>query len=358
MRNLDVVVVGGGPAGATAALQCSELGFNTLLVEKGTPTRHKPCGGVLPPICIDIFDDLALKIPTEVMSSPPTIGLFYVPPSGRNNGGYVRNYRLLNVNRDRFDEWLRRAAEKSGTTILHEAEFVKFERNGGIKALTRVGGNTVRYSTRFLIGADGAFSAVQRGLYNNLEMARLHILQERWSAEGDFGEYFYAFFKEDITPTYGYVVPKDGSLVVGTGVPYRHSTSASDCLSRFKEWLRREFCFNPIELENREAAAIPYGPALCGEGDVILVGDAAGFCNHLSGEGVRLAIESGMAGAEAVAEAEDSCEELASSYALRVQSLIEFIQKTHELATGMTDDGREQFVKSELARASLDLRRE
>jgi len=352
MRNLDVIVVGGGPAGATAALKCSQLGFNTLLVEKGTPTRHKACGGVLPLVCIDILDDLGLKIPAEVMSSPPTIGLFYVPPSGKNNGGDVRNYRLLNVNRDRFDEWLRRSAEKSGTTVLHEAEFVSFERDGDIKALIRVGGNAVRYSTGYLIGADGVFSSVQRQLYPSLGMDRLQVLQERWSGKGDFGEYFYAFLKGDITPTYGYVVPKDGSLLVGTGVPYEHHVAALDCIRRFKEWLRREFCFNPTQLERREATAIPYGPPLCGEGNVILVGDAAGFCNHMSGEGVRLGIESGIAGAEAVAQAENDPEELASSYRIRVRSLVEFIQRTHELAIGMTDDGREEFVRSELARVS------
>ncbi|GEM_PF-1557575 len=108
MQYFDVVVVGGGPAGAVSALKCSQLGFDTLLVEWGAPDRHKPCGGILPPLCIDILDDLGLEIPTSTICAPPTIGLFYVPPSGRRNSGYVRNYQLLNMNRDRFDEWLPR----------------------------------------------------------------------------------------------------------------------------------------------------------------------------------------------------------------------------------------------------------
>jgi len=355
MQEFDVLVVGGGPAGAASALKCSQSGFETALVEKGPSDRHKPCGGVLPTVCVDILDDLRLKIPMEVMSRPPTIGLFYVPPSGRSNGGSVRNYRLLNVNRDRFDEWLRKAAEISGATILHEAEFVKLERKGSIKSLIHVGGHEIEFSTRYLIGADGAFSAVQRQLYPSAEADYVQILQERWSAEGDFGEYFYAFFKGDITPTYSYVIPKNGSLVVGTGVPHSHHASASDSIRRFKEWLRREFAFNPIRLETREAAAIPYRLPLCGDRNIILVGDAAGFCNHLSGEGVRLAIESGIAAGEAVVQAETDCEDLSSLYTLRVQSLTEFIHRTHEFAIGMTEDGREEFVKSELARASLEL---
>ncbi len=354
MRNLDVLVVGGGPAGATLALRCSQSGFKTLLVEKGTPTRHKPCGGVLPDICIDILDDLGLKIPAEVMCSPPTIGLFYVPPSGRSNGGSVRNYRVLNVNRDRFDEWLRTAAENSGSKLLYDAEFVGFERNGDVKAFLRVGGDAVELSTRYLVGADGTSSVVKRQLCPNAGMHYLPILQERWLARGDFGEYFYAFFKGDITPAYSYVIPKNGSLMVGTGVPEGHHTSALDCIGRFREWLRREFAFNPIRLERREAAAIPYSSPLCGEGNVILVGDAGGFCNQLSGEGVRLAIESATAGAEAILQAESDHEALSSSYTAQVESLTEFIRKTHDFAIRMTDDRREEFVESELARGSLD----
>jgi len=304
------------------------------------------------------LDDLALKIPAEVMCSPPTIGLFYVPPSGRRNGGSVRNYRLLNVNRDRFDEWLRKAAEVSGATTLHRAEFVRFERNADIQALIRVGTHTIRFSTRYLIGADGTFSTVRRLLYPSLGVDYLSILQERWVATGDFGEHFYAFFKGDITPTYGYVIPKNRNLIVGTAVPHRYHMPASDSISRFKEWLRTEFAFNPMRLERRESAAIPYGSPLCGKENIILVGDAAGFCNHFSGEGIRLAIESGIAASEAVVEAESDHEPLSSSYARRVQSLAEFIQRTHEFAIGMTDDQRERFVKSELDRASLESFRE
>ena len=351
---MDVLVVGGGPAGATLALKCTQFGFKTLLVEKGTPTRHKPCGGVLPTVCISILDDLGLKIPAEVMCSPPTLGLFYVPPSGRSNGGSLRNYRVLNVNRDRFDEWLRTAAENSGARLLYEAEFVGFERNGDVKALLRVGGDAVELLTRYLVGADGTFSAVKRQLYPNLGTDYLPIVQERWSAAGDFGEYFYAFFKGDITPAYSYVIPKDGSLIVGTGVPRDHHVPALDCIRKFKEWLRGEFAFSPVHLAGRDTAAIPYSSPVCGEGNVILVGDAAGFCNHLSGEGVRLAIESAMAGAEAISQAESDHEALSSSYTARVESLTEFVRKTHDFGTRMTDDGREEFVKSELARGSLD----
>jgi flavin-dependent dehydrogenase len=356
MQSFDVIVVGGGPAGAASALKCSQLGFNTLLVEKGPPDRHKPCGGVIPTICADILCDLGLKIPSGIMCSPPMVGLFYVPPSGRKNGGYVKNYSLLNMNRDRFDGWLRKAAESSGAQILYEAEFVNLERNGSINVyvFTRAEGCVIKLSTRYLIGADGTFSAVRKQLYPNAGREALTVLQECWLAEGDLGEYFYSFLKGDITPTYGYVIPKDRLLIVGTGALKGHRPAVV-YISRFREWLRREFAFNPISLERSETAAIPYSPPTCGKENVILVGDAAGFCNPFTGEGIRHAIKSGIAAGEAVQQAEHSHEALASLYAPRVKSLTKFICTTREFAMSLTDDGRENFIRSELARISLTL---
>lgn len=354
MRDFDVIVVGGGPAGAISAIKCSQLGFKTALVEKGTLDRHKTCGGVIPDICNDMLNDIGLRIPSEVMSSPTTIGLFYVPPSGKNNGGYVNNYRLLNVDRDKFDRWLRDAAGSLGSEILHNAEFMRFEENRNIEAIVRANGNMVRLSTRYLVGADGTFSSVRRQLYPYLKMSYLPILQERWSAEGDFGQYFYAFFNGDITDSYSYMIPKDGNLIVGTGVP-RHNGSAQGCIIRFKQWLRQEFHFRPITLQRREASAIPYGlPLVCGNKNVVLVGDAAGFCNRLSGEGVRPAIQSSMAACEAIIEADSKSEFLSSLYVQHVQPLLEFIMRTHEFAQKMTDTDREEFVRTELARTSLE----
>jgi flavin-dependent dehydrogenase len=91
MPNFDVVVVGGGPAGAVSALKCSELGLNVLLMERETSARHKPCGGILPPICADlVLETVGTGIPQNVMCSPNTLGLYYVPPSGRKNSGSVK----------------------------------------------------------------------------------------------------------------------------------------------------------------------------------------------------------------------------------------------------------------------------
>jgi len=353
-ENFDVIVVGGGPGGATSAIKGSQLGYRTLLVEKQSPHRHKPCGGVLPTLCIDILGELGVKLSPDMMCTPPTLGLFYIPPSGKVNSGSMMSYRLLNINRDIFDGRLQKAAEDSGVKIMFRAEFKGLHvQDDGVDILVNFGGRDVKFSAQYLIGADGALSRVREELYSQVHMETLMVLQEWWEAEGEFSEHFYTFYKGEITPTYAYVIPKDGLLVLGAGFRRSSFKQAHICMEMFRAWLRREFSFNPILLKGREAAPLPYGMPVNGEGRVILVGDAAGFCNHFSGEGVRLAIESGVLAAESIDMVKHSDEQLSTIYDQRVDGLNKFVQRVHEFAAGLTDEDREKFVESEIKRAPL-----
>ena len=354
MHDFDVIVVGAGPAGAAAAVRCTQLQLRTLLVERGAPGRSKLCGGILPTVTTEALDELGLRIPEDAMCSPPVLGLFYVPPSGRKNGGSARNYRLLNVRRERFDLWMQEAAKAAGAELLYETEFLGFEETGEGLTVTTARGNLERFSARFLVGADGVFSKVRKQLYPASEVGTLAVLQEHWKGEGEFSDHFCALFKGEVTPTYGYVIPKDGLLVVGTGAPRNSPIPVSMCIERLKAWLHAEFAFKPTSLRMRRGAAIPYDSPACGEGNVVLVGDAAGFCNPLSGEGVRLAIESGVAAAEAAGRSRDGDGLFSSLYVERVEWLSDFVRRIQEFVTGLTDERREEFVKAELARCSLD----
>lgn len=354
MNSFDVIVSGGGPAGATSALKCAKAGFNTLLLEKEIAWRRKPCGGVVPTLCADILEEeLGLKLPREVLSSPETIGLFYVPPSGRKKAGSLRNYRLLNLNRDLFDQWLRRAAEDAGVKILYETQLLKLLGTKPVRILTKEKEGMIELESRHLIGADGVSSRVRSQLHPNTKVKTMSILQEHWQARGEFGDYFHVIYKEAITPSYAYLIPKDGLFVIGTGVPQEYPVSASACLDIFREELRREFAFEPMSLERKERGAIPYNSLFDSDGDVILVGDAAGFCNPFSGEGIRLAIESGILAAEAVAQAMNSDNSLSSIYTRQIEGLKRFIRSTYEFSTSLTDELREKYVSTELKRTPL-----
>ena len=86
-----------------------------------------------------------------------------------------------------------------------------------------------------------------------------------------------------------------------------------------------------------------------GRGNVLLVGDAAGFCNSFSEEGIRFAIENGLAVGYAVEEMKDNKGSLIENYSTETESFGTFVQKTHGLATSLTDTNRE-FVVDELKR--------
>jgi len=352
MTSYDVIVVGAGPAGVASALKCAQKGYNTLLMERDQLGRHKPCGGVTPTICADLLEDeFGLELPSDVMCSPNTLGLFYVPPSGRVNGGHLKNYRLLNLDRDRFDQWLCQTAEGSGVKVLYGAQFLEFYKSSGwIKVIVEEKGMITELRTRYLIGADGVFSKVREQLYTGLKAGTMIILQEYWKVKGEFDDFFYVILNGDITPSYAYLIPKNGLFIIGTGVPQGDHISVDTCLNKFKELLRKQFDFEPISLERREAGAIPYHSLSNGRGNVILVGDAAGFCNSFSGEGIRLAIESGIAASEAITQAEQSSGRLSSSYAKQVNGLSDFIRKTYKFSTTLQDREREQFVATQLKR--------
>lgn len=122
-------------------------------------------------------------------------------------------------------------------------------------------------------------------------------------------------------------------------------------LHKLIKWLERRLQLKPIKLLKREIAHIPYGEIQTGRGNIILVGDAAGLCNRLSGGGIRPAIETGVQASQAVKESDEKDKPLAQTYNKLIEHLKIFIKKTHKLSLQLsTDIKREEFIRNELAR--------
>ena len=152
----DVVVVGGGPSGATAAEDLARSGVKVALLDRAG--RIKPCGGAIPPRAIKDFEiddaQIVAKITTARMISP----------TGRMVDIPIENGYVGMVDREHFDEYLRDRAGKAGAERL-TGTFVRMERD---KAGTHVvwrekaTGEEKRSTTKLVIGADGARSVVAR----------------------------------------------------------------------------------------------------------------------------------------------------------------------------------------------------
>ncbi|MHA1636868.1 MAG: geranylgeranyl reductase family protein [Candidatus Thorarchaeota archaeon] len=352
IREYDVIVIGGGPAGSSTAINCANQGLSVLLLEQHPKGRHKPCGGILPWVTSDIVEDIiGEEIPDYVQSRPGELGLYYVPPSGRKNSGRVRGYKIHNIDRNKYDSWLLDVAHNAGVDVHYETEFKDITTTSELLAATKNGSISFRY--RYLVGADGVRSHVRKLILPHLETPFLIVGQEYWQNEKDHDleDCFYGFFRDDISDAYAYVIPKNDEIIIGLGVQQRSSPNVSKGLGLFRDWLAKDFSFSPTKLNSKEAWSIPFGYYTTGVDNVLLVGDAAGFCNPLSGEGIRLGIESGEAACTAIL-AGDKGEDVHQVYHKDMSGLADMIGSLHTMVTTWDNDERDKFVEEELSRGT------
>ena len=115
----DVAIIGGGPAGATAAADLADSGHRVLLLDRDG--RIKPCGGAVPPVLLREFE-----IPESLLEARVNTARMISPANEEVDmtiGGFVGM-----VDRETFDEWLRnRAAEKGAER--RTGKFERFERD-------------------------------------------------------------------------------------------------------------------------------------------------------------------------------------------------------------------------------------
>jgi geranylgeranyl reductase family protein len=303
----DAVVVGGGPAGSTAALVLARGGARVALVDKAGFPRDKACGDLIGPRGVQILDDLGLDVGTAARVGD----LLLVGPTGRRVVLPARSGRTypghgLAVPRGRFDATLRAAALGAG------AEDVA-GRVGGVDVATGTlaldGGTTLVGDV--VIGADGATSAVAEaaGLVDPSRVLWGFATRAYVEAEVDLPAI--ALWDERprrAFPGYGWLFPgPEGANVglgLGLGADRRLARRATEAFEGFCDHLRSTGLLGrDVDTGGRrlggwlKMGVVGTTPA---RGGVLLVGDAAGLVNPLQGEGIASALWSGRAAADAV----------------------------------------------------------
>ncbi|MFW9920964.1 MAG: geranylgeranyl reductase family protein [Candidatus Thorarchaeota archaeon] len=352
MQEYDVVVIGGGPAGCSAAINCASLGLDVLLVEKARKGTRKPCGGVLPWITSEIIEDmLNVSMPSYVFNNPKTLGLYYVPPSGKENGGPVPNYKIHNIRRERFDEWLMDVAKDCGVDVLDETQLIELSDAISPRLKLKQKDDDLYIKASYVVGADGVRSLTRKLLSLDDSTDFLIVGQQLWSdrKNTDLDEYFYGFFRRDISISYSYAIPKGDDILIGTGVQRRSVPHVYSALDQFKKWLQDDFNLIDSEYIGKETWAIPFGFFTPGRGNVLLAGDAAGLCNPLSGEGIRYGIESGEAVSSAIMRSTQGAI-LVDSYRQELGSIVKMFRDIHNFVVSANDEEREHFVAEEIKR--------
>jgi geranylgeranyl reductase len=298
----DVVVVGGGPAGATAATQLARAGHSVLLLER--EGRIKPCGGAIPPRLIRDF-----AIPDHLLVARAASARM-VAPSDRTvdmpiEGGFVGM-----VDREHFDEWLRQRAVQAGAD-RRAGTYLRLERDDdGVSVVCfhdkgEEKSNVRRVRARAVIGADGARSQVARDSVKGADQTPfVFAYHEIVKSPLDCGEGFDGrrcdvYYQGALSPDfYAWIFPHGPTTSVGVG-----SANKGFSLRSAVTALRQKTGLEHVETVRTEGAPIPLKPLPRWDNgrDVVLAGDAAGVVAPASGEGIYYAMVGGKLAAESVA---------------------------------------------------------
>ncbi len=293
----DAIVVGAGPAGSFTSLKLAEKGLNVLLVERQSMNRYKPCGGGMCTRCLKLVGEP----PVEVIEREITKETLYT----KNKKFSVScsescGKKGILVYRNKFDTWLINRAETKGVDVLYNSKVDSIDLNDKVTITLEEGRE---YESNVLIGAWGAYShlykfiGVTQPKYSTTISHELELSSSMIEEKIDGPE---IYWDGDITTNgYFWIFPKKEGVSIGFAEKTKNAKGMKEKLveiirnhpiisQKLKGY--REMVINGKSLYGHPIAE-NYAGKLHGD-RFLLVGEAGGLVNFMTGEGIYYALKS------------------------------------------------------------------
>ncbi len=319
MSDADVIIVGGGPAGASTAFALARAGVKVLIIDRERFPRDKPCAEYLSPQASRVLSDMGVLAEVESRGPAHLAGMVVRAPSGRQlRGDFAAPHgfrgfrdRGLAIRRRVLDAILLDAARRAGADVMEQTRVTDVRRDdrGRVRGVTvSLEAGTRELEAPLLIGADGLRSIVGRrlGLIRSGRFPRRVALVSHWRGIADLGDYGEMHVERN-----GYMglAPVDDGLVnVAIVIPSSRARDIGSDRGQFvSAWLgRRPHLVRRFARAVRESSVVATGPfnvraRRAWAPRALLVGDAADFFDPFTGEGIYAALRGGeLAAAAAV----------------------------------------------------------
>jgi len=292
MIKKDVIIIGGGPAGAACAYRLNQHQIKCLILDKAEFPRSKPCAGWLTP---SVFDSLQIQ-PVDYPFCLNHFSSFKISLRGIKFRLPTHQYA---IRRNEFDTWL---LELAGVDCVHHK----------VQNIERMDGGFLiddKFEAEYLIGAGGTHCPVRQAFFKRepyQQLAGLILAKEEEFLYPITCQHTHLWFFEKGLPGYTWYVPKsNGYINVGvgakaTGLKMRGKTIKGYwdqfIIKLAKSGLVNDHEYNPLGYSYYLRHSSPQ----LRSGNAFLIGDALGIATLDMGEGIAPAIQSGLLAADAI----------------------------------------------------------
>lgn len=338
----DVVVIGAGPAGCTAAKILADKGFKVNILERFSLPRYKSCSGVLIKKTLELTEKYYGEQVPSITTCSPSIskGMIFTNDIGKE---YSFPQEGLNVWRSSFDCWLAKKAEESGAKLTEDCSVTKIAQILDTVSATVKGGEEI--SGKYAIICEGAAGTLKNSLTQKKSQ---YVTTFQTFNKGSINldhHYFYAYLQPELSQYDAWFNVKDGHLVLGVSV--NEPEKIPFYYNSFLNYMEEKHGLKITETIKEEKWLMPLiNPQFdltCGIGRVFFAGECAGLLNPM-GEGISSAIESGAFAAESISENFEKPQNALNNYSEKIEPLMTYMKRQWQF-TGSIAGTFEEFNK-------------